>query len=423
MNKPAQTPAPLRILIVSQYFWPENFRINDLASSFSDKGHEVTVLTGLPNYPEGVLLPGFRDSPSDYAAYRGVKICRVPHVLRGQSKLRLALNYLTFVLSASVLGSWKLRKSEFDVIFVFAVSPITMAIPAILLGKLKRAAIFLWVQDLWPETLSAVGVVKSPVLLRAVGALVSWIYARCDHLLIQSRAFLPSIKKYCVTAEQKGKVLYFPNWAEQVFSQTDTCGQNVISRDDQLFTVLFAGNVGDAQDFPAILDAAEITRSDPRIRWVIVGDGRAHAKVAEEVVRRGLENTVKLTGRYPLEAMPGFFDVADVLLVSLKSNDIFSRTIPAKIQSYMAVGKPILAMLDGEAQLIIEQSQSGLSCAAGDSRELAALAMRMSTFNKSELASMGENGRQYYLRHFERELLMSRLETYFRAAVAGDALL
>ena len=306
-------------------------------------------------------------------------------------------------------------------IFVFAVSPITMAIPAILLGKLKRAAIFLWVQDLWPETLSAVGVVKSPVLLRAVGALVSWIYAHCDHLLIQSRAFLPSIKKYCAAADQKGKVLYFPNWAEQVFGHTGTGEQNVIARDHNFFTILFAGNVGDAQDFPAVLDAAEAARSDPRIRWVIVGDGRVHAKVAEEVIRRGLVDTVKLTGRYPLEAMPGFFDVADVLLVSLKSDDIFSRTVPAKIQSYMAAGKPILAMLDGEARLIIEQSRSGLSCAAGDWRELARLAQRMSKLNGSELALMGENGRQYYLRYFERELLMSRLETYFETAVAGQA--
>ena len=417
----AQTPARLRILIVSQYFWPENFRINDLASSFVDRGHEVTVLTGKPNYPEGVLLPEYQSTPQNFARYQGVTIYRVPHVLRGKSKLRLALNYLTFVLSASLLGSWKLRKAKFDVVFVFAVSPITMAIPAILSGKLKRAPVFLWVQDLWPETLSAVGVVKSSVVLRIVGVLVKWIYRHCDYLLIQSRAFLPSIKKYCATAGHKGKVRYFPNWAEQVFYQTDTIGQHVVRRDPDFFTILFAGNLGDAQDFPAILDAVEKTRADPRIRWVIVGDGRMYDRIAEEVKSRGLAQSLILTGRYPLEAMPGFFDVADVLLVTLKSDDIFSRTIPGKLQSYMAAGKPILAMLDGEARLIIEQSRSGMSAAAGDSSELAALAMRLSKINLSELALMGENGRQYYLRNFEREMLMSRLENYFIEAVAGLA--
>lgn len=409
----------LRILIVSQYFWPENFRINDLAAGFVAKGHDVTVLTGLPNYPDGALLPAFRDNPAQFFNYQGITVHRVAHGLRGSSKLRLVLNYLTFMLYGCFAGPWKLRTTQVDVIFVFAVSPITMAIPAILLGRLKRAPVFLWVQDLWPETLSAVGVVKSPFLLSLVGALVRWIYAKCDHILIQSRAFLPSVKRYCATADQPGKVLYFPNWAEQVFSKSEPHPQDVIVRDDDFFTILFAGNVGDAQDFPSILDAAEKLKSQARLRWIIVGDGRAHAWVSAEVARRGLAHRVQLVGRFPLEAMPGFFEAADVLLVSLKSDAIFSLTIPAKIQSYMAAGKPILCMLDGEARLLIEESGSGMSCGAGESGQLAELALEMSRLSKKELASMGENGRQYYLRHFERELLLDRLESHFLDAVAG----
>jgi len=193
----------------------------------------------------------------------------------------------------------------------------------------------------------------------------------------------------------------------------------VMVRDDNFFTILFAGNVGDAQDFPAILDAAEKLTSESRIRWIVVGDGRAHDWVAAEVVRRGLADRLQLVGRFPLEAMPGFFAAADVLLVTLKSDDIFSLTIPAKIQSYMAAGKPILCMLDGEARLLIEESGSGMSCGAGESGQLAELALEMSRLSQKELTSMGENGRQYYLRHFERDLLLDRLESSFLDAVAG----
>jgi glycosyltransferase involved in cell wall biosynthesis len=409
----------MRILIVSQYFWPENFRINDLAAGFIDKGHEVTVLTGLPNYPGGDLLPEYRANPANFFSYHNVKIIRVPHLLRGKSKLRLMLNYLTFFVSASLFGAWKLRKINYDVIFVFAVSPITIALPAILLGKLKRIPIFLWVQDLWPETLSAIGAIKSPAILNLVGTMVRWIYSNCEHLLIQSRAFLPSIKKYCVSASQQGKVLYFPNWAEQVFSNNNASPQHVLLRDENLFTILFAGNLGDAQDFPSILNAAELLKSDARIQWVIVGDGRMVEYIREEIIRRGLQNSVKLVGRFPGETMPSFFDAADVLLVTLKSDEIFSRTIPSKLQTYLAAGKPVLGMLDGEARLLVEESGAGFSCDAGDSDQLAKLVLQMSEVDKVDLANMGDKGRYYYQLHFERNALMDKLETYFQAAIAG----
>jgi glycosyltransferase involved in cell wall biosynthesis len=412
----------MKILIVSQYFWPENFRINDLVTSFLEKGHEVTVLTGLPNYPDGDLLPEFKKNSATFSEYHGAKIIRIPHILRGKSKFHLVMNYLTFVISASILGIWKLRKNNFDVIFVFAVSPITMAIPAIFLGKLKRIPIFLWVQDLWPETLSAVGVIKSPFLLKLVGHLVRWIYEKCDYILMQSRAFLPSIAAHCSTAHKEGKVLYFPNWAEPIFSQNNDASEaypTSLQRDDHYFTILFAGNIGDAQDFPAILDAAEKIKGNLNIRWIIVGDGRAFDWVYDEVSRRGLTEQVKLMGRFPVEAMPEFFSAADVLLVTLKSDDIFSRTVPGKLQSYLAAGKPILGMLDGEARAIVDESGAGMSCASGDSTQLAQCALRMSTLMKEELIVMGEKGRQYYQLHFDRDTLMTKLEHYFQLAISS----
>jgi len=403
----------VRILIVTQHFWPENFRINDLAESLSERGHQITVLTGLPNYPEGSLYQDFAENPADFDRYKVIEICRIPHVLRGKSRIRLVLNYISYFLSASVIGAWKLRGRRYDAIFVFAVSPITVAIPAIVLGKLKRTPVFLWVQDLWPETLSAIGVIRSPRVLGMVGRLVSWIYDNSDHILIQSRAFAASVKKYCRSAEKPGKMIYFPNWAEDVFSQGSASYQSAVTRRDDLFTVMFAGNIGEAQDFPAVLDAAEMLRDNQRIRWIIVGDGRAKDWVASEVTRRGLESCVQLAGRFPVEVMPAFFACADAMLVALKDDEVFARTVPGKVQSYLAAGKPIVGMISGEARNVINESQGGISCEAGAAFELAEIVKTMAGLPREELAKMGARGRQFYESNFARDTLFANLESYF----------
>jgi len=412
----------MKILIISQYFWPENFRINDLATHFSEIGHDVTVLTGKPNYPEGVLHPEFLKKPNSFDRYGNVEIYRVPMALRGNGKVSIALNYLSFFLSASTIGLWKIHHKSFDVIFVFGASPITVAIPAIVLKRFKKVPIFLWVLDLWPESLSAVGVVRPGLVTQAIGKMVSWIYKNSDHILIQSKSFFESIQKYCVDAEQPGKVLYFPSWAEEIFGQESNCVQNVVRLREEMFTVMFAGNIGEAQDFPALLAAAELLKSNKKIRWIIVGDGRMSEWVASEVLSRGLSDCFYLAGRFPMETMPAFFACADVLLVSLKTNDIFSRTIPGKVQSYMAYGKPVVGMIDGEARAVIEQSGAGRVCGSGDSNGLAKILEELASMRPDVLTNMGRMGRQYYERHFERRALFSKLECFFHAASVGKPL-
>jgi glycosyltransferase involved in cell wall biosynthesis len=408
----------MRVLIISQYFWPENFRINDLASYFAEVGHEVTVLTGKPNYPEGILNPDFRANPDSFVRYGNVEICRVPMTLRGKSKVSLALNYMSFFISASIIGVWRIRRESFDLIFVFGASPITVAIPAIIIKKFKKIPIFLWVLDLWPESLSAVGVLRSKRVLQIVGYVVSWIYKWCDHILIQSRSFRQSIQQYCVDADMPGKVLYFPSWAEEIFSQSSLVPQNDVLHRADKFTAMFAGNLGEAQDLPALLDAAERLKSNRRIRWIIMGDGRMHKWLFEEVIRRGLSECFHMVGRHPVEEMPAFFECADVLIVTLKRNDIFSRTIPGKVQSYLAYGKPIVGMIDGEARRIIEESGCGRVCASGDSECFAKTLEELACAKAEDLTKMGQMGRQYYEAHFERRALLARLEAYFKAAVS-----
>jgi len=399
----------MRILVVSQYFWPENFRINELVAEWVKRGHQVTVLTGLPNYPEGKIFGNFRAAPETYSNYAGAHIVRVPVIARGRSKLRLVLNYFSFALTASLLGAWKLRGREMDVIFVFATSPVLVGIPSAFLRWLKRAPQVFWVLDLWPETLRAVGVVRSKWMLEAVGWLVGWIYAHCDLILAQSRGFIENIEKYAPAGR---RIEYFPAWADGVFSATNVIPAPGVPDDRGAFTVLFAGNIGEAQDFPEILRAIEILRERRDIRWIVVGDGRLAGWVKQQVEARGLSDRVLMVGRHPLERMPSFFAHADALLVSLKDTEIFAMTIPGKLQSYLGSGIPVLAMLNGEGARLVEEANAGLVCHAGDGAGLASIVERMASMDDKTRRGLGENGRRLSEREFDRDCLFDRLDGF-----------
>ncbi|VVQ05953.1 hypothetical protein PS910_04309 [Pseudomonas fluorescens] len=405
----------LRILLVTQYFWPENMRINDMVRYFSEQGHEVTVLTGLPNYPEGKVFEDYRAKPEDFKSYHGTEIIRVPLVPRGTRKISLALNYLSFFMSASTVGAYKLKGREFDAIFMNAVSPVMAAIPAIIIGRLKRTPVFVWVLDLWPESLSFVGVVKNPRLIALVGKMVSWIYNRTDYLLVQSHAFLEDVKKYCTQPMPADRLIYFPSWAEDDFSSPVVAESGLFEPDPSVFTIVYAGNLGETQGFPSILDAAEALRGNTAVRWIIVGDGRMGGWIADQVASRGLDN-VHLLGRHPLEAMPGLFAQADALLVSLKTNDIIAKTIPGKVQTYLASGRPLLGAVDGEAARVINESGAGLACPSGDAPAMVKSVRALARSTEAERAEMGRAGRHYYEQHFSRSKLMASLESLMRKA-------
>jgi len=409
----------LKILIVSQYFWPENMRVNDMAEELVRRGHDVTVLTALPNYPEGQVFEAYREAPEQFASYRGAEVVRVPIIPRGKRSLTLALNYLSFVVSGSLLGSWKLRGRDFDGVFVYAVSPIMSAIPALVIGRLKKAPVSVWVLDLWPETLRAVGVVHDDRVLALVGKMVSWIYNRTDYLLLQSRAFIESVRSYCTRPIDDERLVYFPSWAEDGFSELPEAGSPLLARSADEFTVLFAGNLGEAQDFPAILDVAQALRDVVKVRWVLVGDGRMSDWLQLEVARRNLDN-VLLLGRHPLDAMPGLFATADALLVSLKTNEVFARTIPGKVQAYLASGKPVLGMIGGEAARVIEESGAGLACASGDQEGLSRIVQLMAAMSPQERDAMGRAGKCYYDDQFSKEKIFSNLERLFRQGTRRD---
>jgi len=397
----------MNILIVSQYFWPENFRINDLAVGLLERGHKVTVLTGSPNYPDGKFFPGygFFNVQQDY---QGATVLRVPLVARGNGGgLRLALNFISFAVSAGIFGPL-LCKGKFERIFVYEPSPITVGIPALILGRIKSAAVLFWVQDLWPESLSATGAIKSKTVLSLVERFVAFLYKRCDLILIQSRAFFDSIV-------QRGglpqRIRYFPNSAENVYGSPVPSSTTVPALPEG-FKVMFAGNIGAAQDFETIIAAAELLKGHADIQWLIVGDGRMREWAETQVKARKLSQTFHFLGRHPLEAMPAFFACADALLVTLKKEPVFALTIPSKVQAYLACARPVIAALDGEGARIVAEAAAGFTCPAEAPAALAEAVLKMSVMPRNEREQMGLSGRRYYAANFDRDVLLDKLERW-----------
>lgn len=407
----------MRVLVVSQYFWPENFRVNELVAELVRRGHEVTVLTGRPNYPDGIVFEEFKLHPARYSSYEGARIVRVPLRPRGQGGRQLALNYWSFLFWASLLGTWRLRREQFDAVFAFQGSPVTSVLPAVLISRLKGIPLLMWVLDLWPETLSAVGMVRSPRILSAVGRLVGFIYRRCDRVLVQSRAFLSSVERWAGTS---ANVRYFPAWVEAVFDNAASDVAPEVAGFTDTFNVMFAGNIGEAQDFPAVLQAASALKHRGDIRWLIVGDGRAMGDVRREIERLGLQDRVVLLGRHALDRMPSFFKAANAMLVSLKDDPTFDMTIPGKVQSYLAAGLPIVAMLGGEGARVIVEAGAGLVCNSGDGDALAQNVATLAAMSESERTAMGERGRRFAEKEFARPMLMSRFESWICEVVASS---
>jgi glycosyltransferase involved in cell wall biosynthesis len=411
----------VNILVVTQYFWPENFRVNELVSDLAARGHQVTVLTGQPNYPGGRFFEGYgRRGPREEQAL-GARIVRVPMLARGAGGgARLALNFLSFAASAS-LAAYTRLKGPHDAIFVFEVSPVTVGIPAVVASRRFDIPILFWVLDLWPETLVATGAVRARAGLWLVGLLVRWIYRNSARVLVASRAFVDNVTRY---GARRAQVRYFPNWIEAEF-HGGTHADISAWRLPQGFCIVYAGNIGASQGFAEIVTAAEeVAMQCPEVRWIIAGDGRMAGWVRDEVARRGLSERFLFLGQQPQELMPPLFAAADALIVGLKTESaesVFAQTVPGKVQSYLAAGRPILAMLDGEGARVVNEAGAGLACPAGNITALAARVRELVAMDPAARAAMGERGRAYAHAEFDRKTLFDRLASWFAEAVKEHA--
>ena len=392
----------MKFLIVSQYFWPEEFRINDLALELVKKGHEVHVITGNPNYPKGDFIKGYGYKYLT-ETHHGIKIFRVPIFPRKNNSLMLVLNYLSFIFFGGLFSYF--HKEKYDRVFSVNYSPITAILPAIIYCKKNKVKLSIWVQDLWPESIKAASNFQSESIQKWVGKLVKFIYLKSDLIFVSNYDFKYSIIEKGISSE---KIKFFPNWAEDFFINTKEL--KPVRKDFSIpdgFVIMFAGNLGEAQDLEAVLKAAELTKENNSIQWVFIGDGRKFKYLKETIKEKELTKTVSLLGRFPTESMPSFFKLADIMLVSLKDEYIFSLTVPGKVQSYMASSKPILAMLNGAGSKVVLEANCGLVANAGDYKKLAKNVLESYALSNETIEGLGSNAFNFYLKNYSKEKLIN----------------
>jgi glycosyltransferase involved in cell wall biosynthesis len=397
----------MKILVISQYFWPENFRINDLTLELRKRGHEITVLTGKPNYPNGKFYNGYSYVKKALEIWNSIKLYRVPLVPRGNgTPIRLFINYISFSFFSII--KVLMINEKFDKILLYQLSPGTVGFPAIIAKKKFKAPIYFYIQDLWPESLSDAGGVSSNLILRLVDKMMNFFYKHSHQILVQSNLFIPFLIKKGV---DKNKIKYLPNTVEDFYQPVQVLDEY----SDKLpigFNILFGGNIGFAQDFDTIVKSANrLIDKGVLINWIIIGDGRAKTQLQQQIKELKISNFYFI-GSYESSVMPYFFACADLLLVSLKKSTIFSLTIPSKIQSYLACKKPLIGNLDGAGAFIINESSCGKCSESGDFETLATNIEFMYNLSKKERENYGMNGYNYYLEHFERKIVYDKLEYY-----------
>ena len=403
----------MKVLIWSQYFWPENFLINKLATQLAGDDVEVTVVTGKPNYPDGNILPGYSIWGVQREDYSGIEVIRIPLLPRGNgSAIGLVLNYLSFIFSGYLIAPFTLRGRKFDAVFVYAPSPLLQALPAVFISWLKCAKLAVWVQDLWPESLWTTGFIKNRFLLKLVEYVVRYIYRYSDSVLIQSHAFREPVARLL---SDENKIRYFPNFCEDLrksFFDSES-RKSIAVEMRQHFSVVFAGNIGTVQSCETIIAAAKLLKENSAIKFYLVGSGSRSAFIQSEVESEQLGNVI-LTGRLPHEDMPPIFSAASALLVSLKDDATLSTTIPSKLQSYLSAGKPIVASLNGEPARLVEEAGAGMVCLAESPELLADAVLKLYEMPADEREQFGVNARIYFKKHFDQERCVQELADHFR---------
>lgn len=399
----------MKILVVTQYFYPENFKGNDIAFEMQKKGHEVTVLTGIPNYPKGEFFNGYGYFKRRRETVNGVKVIRTFLIPRGNSTaIPLMVNYFTWFVFASFYAVYLALSKKFDKIIVQQLSPVMMGLPAVVVKKIQKIPLYFWVLDLWPESLESAGGIKNKKILGFFESMVKFLYRNSDKILISSKGFKQSILK---KGNFEDKIIYFPNWAEKSINESKQNVEINLPKFPSGFNILFAGNVGVAQDLVNAIKAMEIVlKQNKKINFLILGDGRDRKRLEKLVLEKNIEKNIHFFGKYPIETMSYFFSKADCMFVSLKNEPIFSLSLPAKVQAYMSVGKPIISMMNGEGYNIINEADCGFAVHAEDYKDLADKILEIEKLPVIERQRLGENGKSFYQENFVLENCISNLE-------------
>lgn len=401
----------MKILIISQYFWPENFVINEIAFSLKELGNDVIVITGKPNYPEGKIFKGYKHFNIEKHIKNNVEIFRVPIFPRLKSLKTLILNYLSFILSCSFFSPYLLINKKFDIIFIYGVSPILQAIPAIFISKLFKKPSALWVQDLWPESIFATKYKLNNFLLYFLKHLVNWIYKNVDFILVQSKGFIKKISDIkCNTP-----IAYLPNSYphNKSVKSINIVDQNIFKKE---YNFIFAGNLGKAQSLNTVLDTADLLKEKDNIGFILIGDGSEKNYLINQASKRNLRNIIFLD-RQTAELMPIYFKKASALLVTLSNNQVLNLTLPSKIQAYLSSGIPILAAINGTSADILIESGAALVSPAENAIAFRDLILEFIKLPIEEKILMGKNGKDYFKKNFDHKIIVNKLINYLNKVI------
>ncbi len=399
------------ILLISQYFYPESFRVNDMACEWVKRGYKVTVLTGIPNYPMGKFYEGYDRKHRTRESWNGVDIIRLPLIARGNSRNKLlnafglVANYYSFVTSGKKwVKSKEARNLQIDLVFTFEVSPMTQAMIGVWYGQRYKVPTYLYVQDLWPDNVETVTGIHNRLIIDPINHMVDKIYSETNIIFTTSPSFVDAIIKRKIPVD-KNKVHYWPQYAEEFYRPMKRQKIDAIP-DDGSFKIAFTGNIGTAQGLDILPKAAKILKYD-NVKFIIVGDGRYKPEFEIMIDEFGVRDKFVMIPRVSAERVPETLSACDAGFVSFANNSLYERTIPAKLQSYMACGKAIIAAASGETKRIIDEAKCGICTDVGDAEALSEGIRKMTKFNVSEL---GKNARLYFEKYFDKKALMDQMD-------------
>lgn len=397
-----------RLLIVTQYYYPENFRINDMTAEWAERGYDVTVVAGIPNYPKGRFYKGYGLFSKRRETVKGVRVHRLPLIPRGKNRFMLALNYVSFALSGFFWA--RLTRVQADLVFCFEMSPMSMALPAVWYAKRKKLPCLIYMQDLWPESFEEAAGLPSPLLTRLIGRMAVYIYRRCSRIFVTSRSFVDAIRQRGIAGN---RISFWPQYAED-FYRPDAAYSSLIPAETR-FTVAFTGNIGTSQGLAILPEtAALLQKKGLSVRFLLVGDGRGMASLQKSIAAHRVASYFCFVPQQPPENIPGLLRHADAAFISFADKQLFRMTLPAKLQSYMACGKPILAAADGETAQVIKEARCGLCSAPEDAAALCANIEAMIRMPLEEREQFMRNARAYALAHYDKRTLMDEIDGFFR---------
>lgn len=395
----------MRILLVTQYFHPENFKSNDIAFELARRGHTVDALVGIPNYPEGKYYKGYGLFRKRREVIQGVHVYRAFQTPRGRGGWRLPVNYLTYVVSGCIRVLFHFAWKKYDCVICHETSPIFQAYPGLLVSRLRKIPFYMWVLDIWPDAMRSGGGMRNETIIGWADRRVKKIYRRCTKILISSPRFTESILPKGDFAD---KIVYFPNWSEDLLAMP---ADYPVPPLPEGFVIMLAGNLGKSQNLDAVAEAMLRLRDIPEVKWVFVGDGSRKAWLDRFIEENGLADRAVALGRFPFAAMPAFYARANAMLVTLRAEfPHLGMAVPARLQSYMSAGRPVLAMIGPGGQDIIRESGCGYAVPAGDVDAFVRMIREQVLTDRPGFEEKGKNGRRYYEQHYRKADCIDHLE-------------